>query len=166
MDKSKRIFARGGRAAGRGGGGSTSTRGGVTKRGKGRGHAEALEEISEPLSSFKGIFNKDLRIMMYGFGDDVCPLDETVELVEDIMLEYVKEATHRAAFLSAEALKSKVDERDILLSVRKDPAKFARVRELLAMQQIIKDARNTFKETAAEDAIAADEAAGGGDEGE
>jgi hypothetical protein len=34
------------------------------------------------------------------------------------------------------------------------------------MQQIIKDARNTFKETAAEDAIAADAAAGGGDDGE
>jgi hypothetical protein len=35
------------------------------------------------------------------------------------MLEYVKEATQRAAFLSAEALKSKVDEKDVLLSVRK-----------------------------------------------
>lgn len=31
-----------------------------------------------------------------------------------------------------------------------DPAKFARVKELLLMQQVIKEARNSFKEVAEE----------------
>lgn len=30
--------------------------------------------------------------------------------------------------------------------VRKDPAKFARVKELLLLQQVIRDARNSFKQ--------------------
>uniref|UniRef100_A0A6N2M9U8 Transcription initiation factor TFIID subunit 13 n=1 Tax=Salix viminalis TaxID=40686 RepID=A0A6N2M9U8_SALVM len=43
-------------------------------------------------TSFKrkrGVFQKDLQHMMYGFGDDANPLPETVALVEDIVVEYV-----------------------------------------------------------------------------
>uniref|UniRef100_A0A0E0JI08 Transcription initiation factor TFIID subunit 13 n=1 Tax=Oryza punctata TaxID=4537 RepID=A0A0E0JI08_ORYPU len=37
----------------------------------------------------RGVFQKDLQHMMYGFGDDPNPLPETVALVEDIVVEYV-----------------------------------------------------------------------------
>ena len=93
-----------------------------------------------------------VRMMMYGFGDDECPMDETVDLVEvreeggagtgggrklhppcpqctayilpmyrfqDVVIEYLREATLRAADVSAGALKAKVDEKDMLFSVRK-----------------------------------------------
>eukprot|EP01025_Chloroclados_australasicus_P065303 TRINITY_DN8907_c1_g1_i1.p1 TRINITY_DN8907_c1_g1~~TRINITY_DN8907_c1_g1_i1.p1 ORF type:complete len:142 (-),score=16.60 TRINITY_DN8907_c1_g1_i1:17-415(-) len=35
------------------------------------------------------LFRKDLRAMMYGFGDDPVPLQESVELVGDIVSEYI-----------------------------------------------------------------------------
>ncbi|KAF5187674.1 Transcription initiation factor tfiid subunit, partial [Thalictrum thalictroides] len=37
----------------------------------------------------RGVFQKDLQHMMYGFGDDSNPLPETVALVEDIVVEYI-----------------------------------------------------------------------------
>jgi transcription initiation factor TFIID subunit 13 len=109
----------------------------------------------------------DLRIMMYGYGDAPNPLDETVDLVEvrlphvmpdhqppltlapslqSITIEYLKEATLKASLLSHDLLKSKMDEKDLLLSVRKDMPKFSRVKELLIMQETIADARKAFKE--------------------
>lgn len=30
-----------------------------------------------------------VKHMMFGFGDDTAPLDETVELMEDLVVEYV-----------------------------------------------------------------------------
>lgn len=34
--------------------------------------------------------------MMYGFGDDVAPLPETLELVEGIVLDYATTLLHKA----------------------------------------------------------------------
>ncbi|KAK9282362.1 hypothetical protein L1049_005279 [Liquidambar formosana] len=50
-------------------------------------------------ASFKrkrGVFQKDLQHMMYGFGDDPNPLPETVALLEDIVVEYVTDLVHKA----------------------------------------------------------------------
>nr|GMC88212.1 transcription initiation factor TFIID subunit 13 [Ipomoea batatas] len=44
----------------------------------------------------RGMFQKDLQHMMYGFGDDHNPLPETVALVEDIVVEYVTDMVHKA----------------------------------------------------------------------
>lgn len=77
------------------------------------------------------------------------------------MIGYLREATLKASLLSHDLLKSKVDEKDLLLSVRKDQPKFARVRELLTMQETIRQARNAFREDgediAAVEALAADD---------
>ena len=43
---------------------------------------EEAPSVSRESVSFKGMFSKDLRIMMYGYGDAINPLDETVDLVE------------------------------------------------------------------------------------
>ena len=81
--------------------------------------------------------------------------------LQNITIEYLKEATLKASLLSHDLLKSRLDEKDLLLSVRKDKPKFARVRELLAMQETIKQARDAFREDgediAAVEALAADE---------
>ncbi|XP_075498820.1 transcription initiation factor TFIID subunit 13-like [Primulina tabacum] len=37
----------------------------------------------------RGMFQKDLQHVMYGFGDEFNPLPKTVALVEDIVVEYV-----------------------------------------------------------------------------
>lgn len=34
--------------------------------------------------------------MMYGFGDDQNPYTESVDLLEDLVIEYITEMTHRA----------------------------------------------------------------------
>ncbi|GFH18855.1 uncharacterized protein HaLaN_15723 [Haematococcus lacustris] len=49
----------------------------------------------------------------------------------------------RAVIAAADSLRAKPDERDILFVVRKDPVKFARIKELLRMQQLVKQTCNT-----------------------
>nr|GMD06841.1 transcription initiation factor TFIID subunit 13 [Ipomoea batatas] len=49
----------------------------------------ASQPIDNSLKRKRGMFQKDLQHMMYGFGDDANPLLETMSLVEDIVTEYV-----------------------------------------------------------------------------
>lgn len=42
-----------------------------------------------PLSGKKRLFSKELRCMMYGFGDDQNPYTESVDLLEDLVIEYI-----------------------------------------------------------------------------
>lgn len=41
--------------------------------------------------SKKRLFSKELRCMMYGFGDDQNPYTESVDLLEDLVIEYITE---------------------------------------------------------------------------
>lgn len=43
----------------------------------------------------KRLFSKELRCMMYGFGDDQNPYTESVDLLEDLVVEFIIETTHR-----------------------------------------------------------------------
>ena len=43
----------------------------------------------------KRLFSKELRCMMYGFGDDKNPFTESVDILEDLVLEYIIETTHK-----------------------------------------------------------------------
>eukprot|EP00850_Spirogloea_muscicola_P010551 SM000062S19937 [mRNA] locus=s62:497736:498656:+ [translate_table: standard] len=84
-----------------------------------------------------------VRLMMYGFGDDPDPAPETVELVEDILVEYITEMIHKAQELGSR--RGKMATEDILFLIRKDSRKFARVKELLAMNEELKKARKAFE---------------------
>ncbi|PIO60544.1 transcription initiation factor IID, subunit [Teladorsagia circumcincta] len=44
----------------------------------------------------KFFFRKELRSMLYGFGDDKVPYDKTLETLEGIVLDYIKELCERA----------------------------------------------------------------------
>ncbi|CAN7951064.1 unnamed protein product [Ixodes pacificus] len=39
----------------------------------------------------KRLFSKELRCMMYGFGDDQNPYTESVDLLEDLVIEFIIE---------------------------------------------------------------------------
>ena len=39
----------------------------------------------------KRLFSKELRCMMYGFGDDQNPYTESVDFLEDIVIEFISE---------------------------------------------------------------------------
>ncbi|XP_012455923.1 transcription initiation factor TFIID subunit 13 isoform X2 [Gossypium raimondii] len=93
-------------------------------------------------TSFKrkrGVFQKDLQHMMYGFGDDPNPLPETVALVEDIVVEYA----HKAQDIGSKRGKLSVE--DFLYLIRKDLPKLNRCTELLSMQEELKQARKAFE---------------------
>ena len=133
--------------------------------------------------------------MMYGFGDDQNPYTESVDLLEDLVIEFITEMTHRAMeigrtgrvqvedivflgtvnvnvhqnisvflLLSYTAWHSfillanfQVISHNILrnrnltsqkfsFTVRKDPRKYARVKDLLTMNEELKKARKAFDE--------------------
>ncbi|XP_068641818.1 transcription initiation factor TFIID subunit 13 [Aristolochia californica] len=97
-------------------------------------------------TSFKrkrGVFQKDLQHMMYGFGDDANPLPETVALVEDIVVEYVTDLVHKAQDTASK--RGKLLTEDFLFLIRKDPPKFHRCTELLSMNEELKQARKAFE---------------------
>ncbi|EEF47289.1 transcription initiation factor TFIID subunit 13 [Ricinus communis] len=97
-------------------------------------------------TSFKrkrGVFQKDLQHMMYGFGDDPNPLPESVALVEDIVVEYVTDLAHKAQDIGSKRGKLSVE--DFLYLIRKDLPKLNRCTELLSMQEELKQARKAFE---------------------
>ncbi|KIO28183.1 hypothetical protein M407DRAFT_72133 [Tulasnella calospora MUT 4182] len=94
-------------------------------------------------TTFKGAFVKDLRNMMYGFGDDPNPAPDTVNVMEEILMEYI-------ADVCATSLKTsrkhtiKLEDLRRALSRPADSKKLARMEELLFMQEDIKRARAQF----------------------
>lgn len=76
--------------------------------------------------------------MMHGFGDDANPYEETVDLVEDLVIQFVTEMTLKAMEVGKNG---KVSVNDIIFIVRKDPKKFSRVKDLLMMDEEVRKAR-------------------------
>ncbi|KAF8661701.1 hypothetical protein HU200_056649 [Digitaria exilis] len=102
----------------------------------------------------RGVFQKDLQHMMYGFGDDPNPLPETVALVEDIVVEYVTDLVHKAQNVASK--RGKLLTEDFLYLIRKDLRKLHRATELLSMNEELKQARKAFdvdEETLATNAV-------------
>ncbi|XP_012283523.1 transcription initiation factor TFIID subunit 13 isoform X1 [Orussus abietinus] len=91
----------------------------------------------------KRLFSKELRCMMYGFGDDQNPYTESVDLLEDLVIEFITEMTHRAMEIGRTG---RVQVEDIVFLVRKDARKYARVKDLLTMNEELKKARKAFDE--------------------
>ncbi|OVA16820.1 Transcription initiation factor IID [Macleaya cordata] len=91
----------------------------------------------------RGVFQKDLQHMMYGFGDDANPLPETVGLVEDIIVEYITDLVHKAQDIASK--RGKLLTEDFLYLIRKDMPKLNRCTELLSMHEELKQARKAFE---------------------
>jgi len=78
---------------------------------------------------------------MYGFGDEQVPFTESVDLLEDLVVEYITEMTLKAMEVGK---RGKVHVEDIVFLIRKDPKKYARVKDLLTMNEELKKARKAF----------------------
>lgn len=59
---------------------------------------EAEQQLGATASGRKRLFSKELRCMMYGFGDDQNPYTESVDFLEDLVIEFITETTHRSVF--------------------------------------------------------------------
>ncbi|KAK2711037.1 transcription initiation factor TFIID subunit 13-like [Artemia franciscana] len=79
--------------------------------------------------------------MMYGFGDDQNPYTESVDLLEDLVIEYVTDMTHKAMEIGRQG---RVQVEDLVFLVRKDARKYARIKDLLTMNEELKKARKAF----------------------
>ncbi|KAK9880409.1 hypothetical protein WA026_010288 [Henosepilachna vigintioctopunctata] len=91
----------------------------------------------------KRLFSKELRCMMYGFGDDQNPYTESVDIIEDLVIEFITEMTHKAMEMGRTG---RVQVEDIVFLVQKDPRKYARVKDLLTINEELKRARKAFDE--------------------
>lgn len=119
-----------------------------------RGGGDAPEE--ERLGKLHtGVFSKDLPWLMYGFGDADKPLKESVDLVEEIAMQYITDTVHTAmraaaarsaaATGAAAARRDELKLEDVLYAVRRDPRKVARIQELIRRQQDIENAKRLIK---------------------
>ncbi|KAE9396075.1 transcription initiation factor IID, 18 kDa subunit, partial [Gymnopus androsaceus JB14] len=90
--------------------------------------------------STKGLFTKELRNLMYGFGDDRNPANDSVNVMEEILVEYIADVCQAAAGPSRKSRLAIEDLRKAL-SRPADAKKLARMEELLFAQEDIKRAR-------------------------
>ncbi|OWK03359.1 hypothetical protein Celaphus_00007601 [Cervus elaphus hippelaphus] len=63
--------------------------------------------------------------------------------LEDLVIEFITEMTHKAMSIGRQA---RVQVEDIVFLSQKDPRKFARVKDLLTMNEELKRARKAFDE--------------------
>ncbi|KAJ3325964.1 hypothetical protein HDV06_002349 [Boothiomyces sp. JEL0866] len=73
-------------------------------------------------------FGKDIRALMYGFGDDPNPLPETIDCEQ----------------AQKKSTTPKLKTSDFLAALENDPKKLARAHELLNLDKELKLARATF----------------------
>jgi len=92
----------------------------------------------------KRYFAGDLRHMMYGYGDVPNPANDAIELMDDLVVDYIVDITKKASKIAQRRGKMKPGTEDIVFSVRKDPKKLARIEELLRMNEELKKARKAF----------------------
>lgn len=117
---------------------------------------DARPEVSETYSSIKseekqkqkkltrkskyGMY-EDIEEMMFGFGDDWPPAADTVELVEDLAVKYIKDLCQRAVQVAGYT--GKLDKQCFMYAVRKDTRKFTRAYALLKANEELRAARTT-----------------------
>ncbi|KAI8350878.1 transcription initiation factor IID, 18kD subunit-domain-containing protein [Choanephora cucurbitarum] len=100
----------------------------------------------------KGMFSKDLKLLMYGFGDVANPAADSVAVMDDLVIDYITDMCQKASMVGDNRGKVRVE--DFKFVLRNDPKKLARVEELLYMSEDIRRAKQVFdeKEMEAEDA--------------
>uniref|UniRef100_A0A5S6R441 Transcription initiation factor TFIID subunit 13 n=1 Tax=Trichuris muris TaxID=70415 RepID=A0A5S6R441_TRIMR len=91
----------------------------------------------------KRYLTKELRCMLYGFGDSKQPYTETVDLLDDIVIQFIKSFTVAAMEVRKTG---RIQLEDIWYLIRRDPKKFTRVKDLLTMNEELRKARKAFDE--------------------
>lgn len=82
--------------------------------------------------------------MLYAYGDDKNPLDETVRCLDEIVTDFIIETCHTAAKSAEVCGRTKLKNEDFMFAIRKDEVATGRVRELHAVEKKLKEARKQF----------------------
>ena len=99
-------------------------------------------------------FQRELRSIMYGFGDARQPQEESVQLLEDMVVDYIHQLLQKAQIACEHRMRGmrkstepKLRDRDLLFVLRKDKRKYERVVEILEVWKELKTARGTTSNT-------------------
>src|SRR5690349_4359874 len=84
------------------------------------------------------IFFNELKTLMYGFGDLENPENETVELLEQYLIEYVQNIALLAFKRSKRRGFNEIKLKDLLYIIKNDKKKFYRVPSLLSFYELLK----------------------------
>lgn len=79
--------------------------------------------------------------MLYAFGDDKNPLDETVRVLDEIATDFLIETCHTAAKSAEYSGRTKIKLDDFKFAIRRDELLTGRQKELLGADKLLKDAR-------------------------
>lgn len=88
-------------------------------------------------------FIKELRQMMYGFGDVSTPRVDTAEVLHNYLMEYLSillTKTHSMA-----KIKGKTKTEDLMYFLKRDRTKYSRAKTLLVTNEELKNARKAFQ---------------------
>lgn len=90
----------------------------------------------------KNIFAKEVRQMLYAFGDVINPQNDTIDTLHNYLIDYLNillTKTHSMA-----KIKGKTKTEDLMYMLRRDRAKYSRVKTLLIKNEEFKAERKIF----------------------
>ena len=90
----------------------------------------------------------EMPAMMYGMGDDMNPFEETIDVLLEIVKEYISDVTLAACQACSRTGRSEVrlSVDSIKYVVRKSPPKVKRIDQLLELKQVIRSVRSVITE--------------------
>uniref|UniRef100_A0A915ETM2 Transcription initiation factor TFIID subunit 13 n=1 Tax=Ditylenchus dipsaci TaxID=166011 RepID=A0A915ETM2_9BILA len=91
----------------------------------------------------KLIFRQELSEMLYGFGDKKVALETTVDALEKMVIDYIKQVSQKAL---AVGKPGRIALEDVHYLIRRDHKKFNRVKELLSKKEEINKAKKDFED--------------------
>mmetsp|Transcript_16906 Transcript_16906/g.30276 ORF Transcript_16906/g.30276 Transcript_16906/m.30276 type:complete len:117 (+) Transcript_16906:8242-8592(+) len=104
-----------------------------------------MESKSE--ATFELQFAEEVKLMMYGFGDEPDILPESVAIVESYIIEFVYELLEKAVRRAdRRSSGNRIHLSDILHHLKADPKQYNRVKQLLKLDGDFKKAQRCWKE--------------------
>jgi hypothetical protein len=95
----------------------------------------------------KSILKDELARMMFGFGEVDNPRDDTLDLMETYVYEFVTNVIHRSLARSQRAGFAQIQVRDILKVIESDQKKYLRVPYILKGQRMATTAQKSMGKT-------------------
>ena len=83
-------------------------------------------------------FTNELKGLMYGFGDVENPDPESIELLQDYVIEYIQNIAYAAYRRNKRKGSNEISLRDLLYVLRKDKKRYYRIPSLISFYEIAK----------------------------
>ena len=86
-------------------------------------------------------FTNELKGIMYGFGDVENPDHESVELLQEYVIEYIQNITYAAYRRNKRKGSNELSLRDLLYVLRKDKKRYYRIKNLIHFYELAKNVK-------------------------